>query len=142
MRWDVVIEAVRKALKADAALTSALGSGTIEPMESNVERRVPSIRYTLVTDFDEEVLNPIMLQIDYWALSRAKAVTIEGRIEAVLKKPLGTSFALTGIGETVRMGCELIERRDASDPQPGVVHRQLDFRFTPVRADADAGLFV
>lgn len=128
MRWDVVVAAVVKALRDDSALTAALGGGSIEPMESNVERRIPSVRYTLIGDFEEETLNPITVQIDYWALSKQKAVTIEKRIRTVLSARRRASF------NGVSMWILYLDSRDMDDPQPGTVHRSLDFRCVPVRA--------
>lgn len=120
--------AVIAALRADTALMTALEGARIEPLESGVARRVPDLRYTLIVDREQEVMNPILVQLDYWAADRAQAVTIESRIRAVLNARVRRTVG--GIG----MWTLYQDSRDGTDPQPGVVHRSLDFRFVPVAA--------
>lgn len=129
MKWDVVVAALVKLWRDDTQLMAALGSGTIEPTESNVERRIPGMRYTVIAENEEEILNPIILQVDYWTLSRVKGVTLERRLRwlTVTRWPVTIN--------DVAMWVFLDDSRDAPDPQPGVLHRQLDFRCVPVRAD-------
>lgn len=127
MKWDDVLAAVIAALRADSALMTALGGARIVPMESGVERKVPDLRYTLIFDREEEVMNPILVQFDYWAKDRAQAVVIESRLRTIV----GARVRRTLGG--VEMATLYEDSRDGTDPQPGVVHRSLDFRFVPVR---------
>ena len=125
MRWHTVVSAIRAALNADATLFAI--AGKVEPIEATGSRIVPMVRYTVVSDVEEEVMNPIIIQIDYWASGRAAAVAIEERIRAVLNHPIRRTFG------GLDMETSFDGARDSSDPEPGVVHRQLDFRFVPVK---------
>lgn len=128
MRWHTVISAVVAALKGDSALVAALGSASrIDRIEATATRVIPSVRYTVVSDVEEEVMNPIILQLDYWAADRAQAATIEQRIRAVLNRPTRRTFG------GIDMETSFDGARDSSDPDAGVVHRQIDFRFVPVK---------
>lgn len=129
MNWDLVVAAIVKLWRDDTQLMAALGSGSVEPAESNVERRIPGLRYTVITESENEITNPILLQVDYWTLSRAKGITLERRLRwlTVTRWPITIN--------NVVMWIFLEDSRDAADPQPGVLHRQLDFRCVPVRAD-------
>lgn len=128
MTWDTVVKAIVKAWRADTTLMTAIGSD-IEAMESNVARKIPSLRYSVIADTQDETLNPILLQVDYWARNRSEAATIERKIRFDINAGTLTSF------DGVSMWVLFVEGRDADDPQPGVVHRSLDFRCVPVRAD-------
>lgn len=127
MRWDDVARAVVAALNADAALTTALGGQHVYPASAAREVRIPSVEWFMVTDRYDESRNPMIMQIDLWAKGQAVAVTIEERIRAVLHSDVRRVFAGTD--------CETsyIESRSHDHPDPGVVHRSLDFRFEPVR---------
>jgi hypothetical protein len=128
MRWHTVVGAVVAALKADAALVTALGGASrIDRIEATATRVIPSVRYTVVSDVEEEVMNPIILQLDYWATNRTQAITIEERIRAVLNRYVRRTFG------GIDMQTSFDGARDSNDPDVGVVHRQLDFRFVPVK---------
>lgn len=128
MRWDDVVRAIKAALDGDAGLAAIMGGRKLEPLESTTSRTVPSIRYTVVSDVEREVTESIMVQLDYWANGRAQAVAIEQRIRAVLSHPTRRDFG------GVNMATLFYGGRDSSDPEPGVVHRQIDYRFDAVRS--------
>lgn len=125
--WDTAVTGLVAAWRADATLMTALGSN-LDPSESTVQRKVPGARYTVIADIEEETLNPVTIQVDYWAMSRAKAMAIEQR----LRKVAAARRRMTVGG--VAMWVLYLDSRDMDDPQPGVVHRSLDFRCVPVRA--------
>lgn len=134
MIWDEVTQAMVAALQADAQLVALLGDATrIFAMEEGVERRIPGVGYQLIYEAEEEVLNPIIVQIDYWAAkdgttpARAQAALLEQRIRRVLHHPIRRDFG------GIEMATLFVESRDMDDPKPGVIRRQLDFRFEPVK---------
>lgn len=134
MRWDAVVEAATGALNADSALTTELGTDAdglipIYPANSSRPVRIPSIEFSLLFDRLGESLNPLGIQFDYFALTLTSAVLIEGRLRAVLHRDVRRSFAGTDCATLYD------DSRDHPYPKPGVVHRSLDFRFEPVRAD-------
>lgn len=135
MRWDDVARAVVAALAADTVLTTALGTDAdgdvpIYPANANRAVRVPSVEWFMVFDRYDESLNPMLMQVDYWAKGQASAVTIEARIRAVLHSDVRRTFA--------GVDCATLydDSRTHDHPDPGVVHRSLDFRFEPVRERA------
>lgn len=86
------------------------------------------MRYSVIGDVTEEVMNPISVQVDYWAASMEDAVTIEGRIRAV-----SLAYYRRSVGG-LSMWVTVEDARDMGDPQPGVIHRSLDLRCVPARA--------
>lgn len=135
MKWDEVAAAVRKALMDDTELRAALGTGGVEPMESNIERKIPSIRYQVIADTIDETMNHVLLQVDHWALSRAKAIAMERRIRIALHLGRRAVFDLPEPGGTIAMWVIHLDGRDMDDPQAGVVHRSNDFRCVPLRGE-------
>lgn len=124
MKWHVVVAAMKSALEDDATLIEILGGAAVEPEESGVKRKIPSVRYTVISDVEEEVMNPVLVQIDIRARDREQGVEMEGAVRRRLTQ------------QKLVDGCrtEFVIGRDGDDPQPGVVHRSLDFRFLPVRS--------
>jgi hypothetical protein len=132
MVWDEVIEALVAALEADTTLATALGAtaadSRIGPIEHGEETRIPSVRYQVISDVEEETLNNVLVQFDYWAQNRNSARNIERRIRETLGARTRRSFG------SLEMWVLYLDGRDMGDPMPGVVHRSLDFRCVPVRA--------
>lgn len=136
MKWDAVVKAMRTALLADAQLVAALGTdgngnAPIYPASASRPVHVPSVEYFMVFDRERESLNPIMIQIDYFARGIAKAAIIERRIRSVLHRDRRRTFAGSDCATLYEDG------RDHDYPETGVVHRSLDFRFEPVREKYD-----
>ena len=127
MRWDAVQDAVVAALQADSALVTELGGPYIYLASASRPVQIPSVEYMMVFDREVESLNPIMFQIDYFARGNAQARVIERRIRQVLHRDVRRSFAGSDCATLYE------DSRDHDHPEPGVVHRSLDFRFEPVR---------
>lgn len=129
MRWDYVIEFWTARLLADAALTSVMGySGFVYPGQAARPVKVPSIEYLMMGDVEEELFNPIQVQVDFWARGIKKAAQIERRIRVLTHSDVAQDLG----GE--RMWLRYQDARTTDYPaDPGVVHRILDFQFEPIR---------
>ena len=131
-----ILEAAVAALRADASLMTALGGDAtrVGPIVEDEERRIPSVRYQVISDTEEETMNPVLVQFDYWAQGLVAAMQIERRIRTALTGRTRKAWSLPG-GGSISMWALYTDSRSMTDPTPGVVHRSLDFRFVPVRAD-------
>lgn len=129
MRWDQTCEAWTARLTADAPLESILGkAGRIYAAQAARPVTIPSVEYLLVSDREEEWLNPIGVQVDFWARGLRKAAQIERRIRLLTHSDVAQYLD----GERIWM--QFLDARTVEYPaEAGVVHRILDFMFTPVR---------
>lgn len=127
MKWDAVMQVVVDELRSDSALVVALGGQRVARMVDRDEVVPPAVRWTLIADTEQEVMNPLLVQLDYWATSMASAATIERRIRRVLSRRVRRTVG------GIEMATLFEDARDMPDPGVGVVHRSLDFRFEPVR---------
>ena len=128
MMWPEVIQAWVALMNADAALIAALGGQHIYPAQAARAVRVPSVEYSLVSDIEEESFNPIIVQVDYWAKGTAASATIERRIRRLTHRDTARTLG------SLRLWTRYLDSRSHQYPaELGVVHRSLDFEFTPVR---------
>ena len=129
MMWDVVLPIWLDLLEADAELIADLGGSYIYPAQAARPVRIPSVEYTLpFSDMEEENFNPFTVQVDYWARGVPKAAAIERRIREITHRD--TAREIGGY----RMWTQYEDSRSHEYPaELGVVHRSLDFRFTPLR---------
>lgn len=134
MMWDKVVPAWLDLLEADAVLAAALGLDAdggipIYPAQAARPVRVPSVEwFGPVVDIEGETFNPITVQVDYWARGVAKAAAIERRIREITHRD--TARVVGGY----RMWTQYEDSRSHDYPaDPGVIHRSLDFMFTPLR---------
>jgi hypothetical protein len=134
MRADDVIQSFVAALGADTALTTLLGGAYVFRKGATRAPQIPSVEWLRVTDGLAESTSPMLFQFDVWAKASvsagayANAMAIEARIRAVLNRDGGL---LTISGLTLFAGLE--DSRDHEDPEPGVAHTSLDFRFEPAK---------
>lgn len=129
MRWDFVVEQWIARLNADPALLSVLGGGNlIYPAQASRPVTVPSIEYLVSSDTEGELFNPITVVVDFWARGIKKSAQIERRIRLLTHSDVGQDVG----GE--RMWLQYQDGRTLEYPkEEGVVHRQLEFLFTPMR---------
>jgi hypothetical protein len=122
---DRVEPAMLALLDADATLTAMVGA--FEPSGGDMPRRVPQGRYTQIYDVPGEVTGLVGYQFDVWTTGREPAMQACRRLYSLLHRR-----ALAQVGG-VAMWMLYQDQRDMADPEPGVVHRSIDFRFVPVR---------
>lgn len=140
MRADDVIQAFVAALEGDSALMALVGTHPLTGAPNifragaNREPQIPSVEWRRVSDTLAENTEPMLFQFDVWAKAGAgrqaysNAMAIEARLRAVLHRD-GANLTLGGIP----MLASLDDSRDHEDPEPGVVHTSLDFRFEPAK---------
>ena len=122
MRWDVALDAITARVKADAQLCTALGGPRIRETADG-KPEFPSVTHMIVSGPLRENTERIVMQWDLWARAEETARTIERRLRALLHSDLPEMVG------AVPMWLQLIDRRDHEDPEPGTVHRSLDFAF-------------
>jgi hypothetical protein len=129
MRWDFVIEHWITRLQADAALVSLMNSSVfVFPGQAFKAVKIPSIEYSIVGDREEELFNPIQVQVDFWQRGIKKAAQTERRIRMLTHSDVGQDLA----GE--RLWMRYLDSRTTEYPaELGVVHKVLDFLFEPMR---------
>jgi hypothetical protein len=129
MMWHLVLPAWVEMLSDDAELSAELGGAHIYPAQSARPVRVPSVEWVAIIDREEELFNPITVQVDYWARGVPKAAAIEGHIRRLTHRD--TARVLGGY----RMWTLYQDSRSHQYPaELGVVHRSMDFLFRPLRA--------
>lgn len=129
MRWPFVIEEWTARLLADSALISVMGERpwlfhgqAVRPV------RVPSIEYLMFDDEQEEVFNPIQVQVDIWAPG-PKVKQIENRIWLLTHRSVGQDVG----GERMWLQHRGTTTGTYDGPIKNTIHRIMDFEFKPVR---------
>ena len=127
MMWDVVVKDWLTLVNADTALTTLLGGKHIYPAQSSRPVRIPSVEWSLIYDQEEEIHNPILIQVDIFA-----SVTKEPQIERRIRRLTHRDVARVLGGN--RLWTRYIDSRNHAYPaDASVLHRSLDFEFKPVR---------
>ena len=132
-QWPLILRAIVATLEGDAQLTALVGEHGVFHMTQGVERRVPGIGYQLIYEGRGDVMDPVIVQIDHWARATQQktalevSAEIEARVMALLHSEARRDFGGWD------MATLFVESRDMDDPKPGVVRRQMDFRFEPLR---------
>lgn len=129
MRADDVARAFVAALGADAALLVLLGSAAhVYRAGTNRAPQIPSVEWQRITGRKAESTEPLTFQFDVWARGYAAAMAIEARLVAVMDRE-GGLVTLNGL----TMYATREDEGDLPDPEPGVVHTHVDFRFEPAK---------
>ena len=128
MRWDFVIPEWVDRLINDAALVQHLEGRNVFPANANRPVKVPSVEYLMISDRPTEIFSEIQVQVDIFARGIRLAGLIEKRIKLLTHHDVGQDLG----GE--RMWLQHTDSRQVDFPSdPGVIHRIVDFQFTPVR---------
>lgn len=135
MRWYDAMTAVVSRLQNDAALVAVLGSSDrIYHRAARREKVVPSVVWFSYSDVEFEVMNPIEVQFDLWA--KATNTRTVGHNMAIMEHAVRRRLHQDAWVQfdNVNMSSMLLTARDVFDQGDNEMHRQLDFRFTPLRA--------
>lgn len=127
MRWDDAVRAAVARLEADATLTGLLGGAHVYRAGARRQPQIPSVEWFGITTRLEENTEPITVQFDIWARGYAAAVAIEGRLRALLHSDTPVDWA------GLKLWSQYQDGRDHEDPEPGVVHRSVDYELKPAR---------
>ena len=128
MRWRDVIKRVRTLLNSDEQFTGAMGGKHIYRNGDMTEVRIPGLFWTIVADVEGENTVTVRVQFDLWHNDWDAYIIAETRIRALLD-PQDADMPLDLDG--LKMFSSLVDSGDMDDHEPGVIHRVLDFVFTP-----------
>lgn len=127
MRWDFVITEWVGRMRSDPTLMTLLHSH-FGPANATRPVEVPSAEYIMTGDTESENFNPIRVQVDIFARGIRLAGLIEKRVRLLTHHDVGQVLG----GE--RMWLQYQDARTVDFPSdPGVIHRIVDFQFTPLR---------
>ena len=126
MRWAEAMQAVIDALQGDATLAAISGFRVIRHGEFT-EPHVPSVAWMVFSDLKAENTKEIRAQLDVFARGIDQALTIEGRVRALLDRDVPQTL------EGVLMWTSVEDARDHADPEAGVIHRSMDLTLEPAR---------
>lgn len=132
LNWYAVWTAIVDAVEQDEEIGVVLGRGEACAFFLAGERevQVPSLTALLVVDFETETEAPAEWQLDLYTKTLEDANEVETALRRLFNQPLSTDLA----GVTFRaefMTGTFGPRGPERDPY---FHRQLEFRFTPVRS--------
>jgi hypothetical protein len=125
VRWVDALNALLADLAADATLSAIAGFEILRHGEF-VEPPLSGIAWTVFSDISRENTQEVRVQLDVFARGLDEALTVEGRLRA---RHGDTPQTIQGL----RMLVQLEDARDHNDPEPGRVHRSLDFHLEPTR---------
>lgn len=127
MRWDFVITEWADRLAADEVFMSRC-QGNFRAANATTPVKVPSVEYLMTGDIESENFNPIQVQVDIFARGMREAGLIEKKVRLLTHHDVGQVLG----GE--RMWLQYQDARTVDFPSdPGVIHRIVDFQFTPLR---------
>ena len=127
MRWDFVVIEWADRLAGDAAFMS-LCQGNWRVASASTPVKIPSVEYLMTGDTESENFNAIRVQVDIFARGIRNAGLIEKRVRLLTHRDVGQVLG----GE--RMWLQYQDARTVDFPSdPGVIHRIVDFQFTPLR---------
>lgn len=125
MKSDDVVTAIVAAMKADAALVTALGGEYVYHGAARKTLQVPSVEWLIVSDVRTENTERIRIQLDIWSTGYGRAVAIEERLRALFARDLPQTIG------GLLMWTQLENAMDLPDTE--YTHRMLDFVFEPTR---------
>lgn len=126
MMWDRVMAYVKDLIEADPALVPDFGTSFRKAGTS--EFKVPSIEWHLLSDTENELWAPMLVQFDIWHSSAATVRRAELRFRALFHHGPSVEFD----GYTVMS--EYADGNDLATPtRSGFTGRGLRFRFEPLR---------
>jgi hypothetical protein len=129
--WDAVVAEWLALLRECPDLMAILGTdGQFRVYPSQAAPRpieIPSVEYTLISDVEPSLFNPITMQVDIFARATS-AYTIERLLRSLTHRD--TSRVLGGM----RLWMRYLDSRTHGYPDKGVLHRSLDFHLEPLRA--------
>lgn len=127
MRWDAALQAILSRVASDPELVLILGGAHVYRAGARRNVRVPSVEYTVIAAVPSERYETMLVQFDAFGGTYAQVVSIVERLRATLSRDLPEDVG------GVWMFLEWVAARDHPDPNEGIVHRSIDFRFQPVR---------
>lgn len=127
MIWDQVMARVAGEVTTDAVLLALYGDTLI--MAGTQQFQVPSIEWSLISDTEQELWAPMIIQFDIWAKEAEVNRRGEFRLRALYHKDL--PVVLSG---DLMMWTQFADATTLPVPdRAGIFGRSLRFRMTPLR---------
>lgn len=127
MMWEELMVRVIEHINTDSVLTMLYG-GNIRKARGDSEIETPLLEYNLISDVEEELWNPIVIQFDQWQDTADAVRHSEQRLRFLFHSDM--PLTLDGVQFfSVYLDGEVLtdENRD------GFSGRAIRFRFTPLR---------
>lgn len=126
MMWDEVMARVKTVILEDPTLLSLFGEAYRKAGVS--ELRVPVIEWNLLSDTENELWAPMLVQFDIWTDVAANARHAERRLRSLFHKDLLLQI------DDLQLFAEYTDGTDLATPnRADFTGRGLRFRFTPLR---------
>lgn len=127
MMWNEVMARVSAEIMLDPVLLAIYGDTLI--MSGTQPFQVPSLEWTLISDIEEELWAPVMIQFDLWHNDAAKNRQGEFRFRSLYHKDLPIV-----LNSDLMMWAQWSDGGMLSTPaRSGIFGRALRFKFTPLR---------
>jgi hypothetical protein len=127
MRWPDVTEAMAQAATADVVLAGVYGSNI--RMKGAQEHAVPGLEYTLVSDVETELWEPMVVQWDQYALTLDDLIASERALRALFSSDLATTIG------AVAVYCEFLDGVNIEAPSGDNCYaRAIRFAIEPLRS--------
>jgi hypothetical protein len=126
MRWDDVLLVTSDAVMADITLTGIYGDSV--RLKGSQAHTVPGLEYTLVSDVEGEVFEPIVVQWDQYASTLEDLIAGERALRHLFDQELQVTIG------GVPMFCEFIDGVELEAPTGDNCYaRAVRFSFHPIR---------
>lgn len=127
MMWDQVLLRIVGIVTTDAMLAEIYGEHM--RMVGSGDFQIPSLEWSLVSDSEQELWAPCVVQFDQWSEDSSAVVRSERRLRALFHQDLPAEF------DGLIMTCTYIDGSVLASPdRDGFVGRAIRFQFTPLRS--------
>jgi hypothetical protein len=131
MMWPDVIQALVAKLSADSLLTTYMGttdnSSFIYRSRTRVSIQIPCVVWTIISSTTNENYAPVVIQWDLFAKGAEQAAKIELRLFELMHADVPVQIG------PLKMWSQLENGLDVHSEDQSVVHRALEYRYTPAR---------
>lgn len=126
MMWDHVLRRIHAVVQADAFLHSIYGD-TMR-VAGTSEHIVPALEWSLISDAENELWAPCLIQFDQWHTDLATVANSERRLRSLFHQETPVMYGDILMWAQYEDGSVL-----ASPDRHGFSGRAVRFRFTPLR---------
>lgn len=126
MRWDDVLLVTSEAVMADITLVGIYGDNV--RLKGSQVHTVPGLEYTLISDVETELFEPVVIQWDQYAPTLEDLISGERALRRLFDQELQVSIG------GVPMFCEFIDGVELEAPSGDNCYaRAVRFSFHPIR---------
>ncbi len=126
MMWDAVMERVRDEILANATLVGIFSSAF--RMAGTGVQTVPSLEWTLISDLENELWAPMIIQFDLWTKDARSNREAELALRGLYHRDIPRVLADLRVWMEYNDGSQL-----ATPDRSNIIGRAIRFKFTPLR---------